>query len=95
MQMNRLAAFFAVVLCSGFAVDARASEPVASDISDSSLSAMGLSGMTVMADEQGSKVRGMGSTAVNGGSFAFGWLLGLTYSHNTYTANSADVLAGE
>ena len=83
--MNRVLGLFAVVIICAQGFNASAAEP--KGISRSNLSAMGLSNMKVVSDEQGAKVRGMGSH-VSGRSVAFHLLFPiLTHSHNNYHAS--------
>jgi hypothetical protein len=84
--MKRIAIASLVVALFGLSSTAvKAAEPVNNSISESNLSAMGLPGLAVMSDAQGTKVRGMGTTATGNG-FALSFLLGLGASHNNYTA---------
>jgi hypothetical protein len=64
-NLGRLA--FAMVVVSGFATAARANE---AGLSQQTLDQMGLSGMSVMTDEAGLAVRGMGFAKVYGHSWA-------------------------
>jgi len=82
--MNRVLGLCAVVMICAQGFDASAAEP--KGISRSNLSAMGLSNMKVVSDEQGAKVRGMGG--VSGGSIALNSFFPiLTASHNNYHAS--------
>lgn len=61
-----------------------AAEPVQSDISNSNLSAIGLAGMTVVSDDEGSQVRGKGFSFTGGNGFAFGIFPPAGFSTNNY-----------
>lgn len=77
---------FALVALAGLSV--QAAEPVANgNLSESNLASLGLGGMTVVSDDEGEKVRGMGN-AVSGGSFAWGFHpFTLSFSQNIYNAS--------
>lgn len=75
-------------------VSTQAAEPAAADLSANDLSALGLGGLTVVSDDAGSQVRGMGNF-VQGGSFAWGFTpLSLSFSQNTYTAQGTTYSQG-
>jgi hypothetical protein len=81
MQKNLILAV-ALVLTS--AVSGFAAEPVKAKISSGDLSAMGLSGMTVVSDAQGKEVRGMGVSFTSGNGFALGLNPLAGFSQNSY-----------
>lgn len=81
------------LVCAG-ALNCGAAEPVSSDISNSSLSAMGLSGMTVVSDEEGTKVRGMGFSFTSGLGFALGLNPFAGFSTNQYNSGGGLLSGG-
>jgi hypothetical protein len=87
LTMNRVAiASLALALSCLNSTALKAAEPANTGVSESNLSAMGLPGLSVLSDEQGTKVRGMGSVTTGNG-FALSFLLGLGASHNNYASS--------
>lgn len=92
--MNRILGTLTALLLCGVACEVRAAEPEAvGTIAAADLSSMGLGGMTLVSDEDGAKVRGMGNS-VAGGSFAWGFLAPLSFSRNSYTASGTTFSQG-
>jgi hypothetical protein len=79
------------LVCVG-ALNCRAAEPAA--ISGSDLSALGLSGMSVVSDAEGSKVRGMGFSLTSGVGFAMGLNPFAGFSTNNYNSGGALLSGG-
>jgi opacity protein-like surface antigen len=78
--------FLAMALVIACAASSSAAEPIQADISNSSLSELGLGEMTVVSDDEGAKVRGMGFSLTSGLGFALGLNPFAGFSTNNYNS---------